>query len=47
LVPAYLFEAKKPAESKGPWDLYKLIATTPADQAYRPVSEGGCAFIKA
>jgi branched-chain amino acid transport system substrate-binding protein len=47
LVPAYLFEAKKPAESKSPFDLYRLIATTPADQAYRPVSEGGCALVKA
>ena len=47
LVPAYLFEVKKPAESKGPWDLYKLVATTPADQAFRPLSEGGCPMIKA
>ena len=35
--PAYLFEVKKPAESKGPWDYYKLIGTTPADQAFRPL----------
>jgi branched-chain amino acid transport system substrate-binding protein len=37
--PAYLFEVKKPAESKGPWDYYKLIGTTPGDQAFRPLSE--------
>ena len=29
LTPAYLFEVKKPSESKGPWDYYKLVATTP------------------
>ena len=36
LVPAYLFEVKKPSESKGPWDYYKLVVTTPADQACSP-----------
>ncbi|HUB14253.1 MAG TPA: ABC transporter substrate-binding protein [Acetobacteraceae bacterium] len=45
LVPAYLFEVKTPAESKGPWDYFKLRATTPADQAALPLSEGHCAFI--
>ena len=35
LIPAYLFEVKKPSESKGPWDYYKLVATTPGDEAYR------------
>ncbi|WP_111400573.1 ABC transporter substrate-binding protein [Humitalea rosea] len=44
--PAYLFEVKTPAESRGPWDYYKLAATTPAEQAFRPVSEGGCALVK-
>jgi branched-chain amino acid transport system substrate-binding protein len=38
LVPSYLFEVKSPAESKGPWDYYKLLATTPADQAFEPPS---------
>jgi branched-chain amino acid transport system substrate-binding protein len=47
LVPSYLFEVKKPSESKGPWDYYKLIATTPGDQAFRPLADGHCAFIKA
>ena len=38
LTTAYLFEVKKPSESKGPWDYFKLVATTPGDQAYRPLS---------
>jgi branched-chain amino acid transport system substrate-binding protein len=42
----YLFEVKKPAESKGEWDLYKLLATISADRAFRPMSEGGCALVK-
>ncbi len=44
--PAYLLQAKKPGESTGPWDLLKVIATTPGEQAFRPLAEGGCAFIK-
>jgi len=47
LVPAYLFEVKKPAESKKPWDYYKLVATTPGDEAFRPLAEGHCPFVKA
>ncbi len=46
MFPAYLFQVKTPAESHGPWDYYKLLATTPADQAFRPLSEGGCAMVK-
>jgi branched-chain amino acid transport system substrate-binding protein len=46
LHPAYLFEVKKPAESKGPWDYYKLIGTTPGDQAFRPLSESVCSLVK-
>ncbi|MFO1108876.1 MAG: ABC transporter substrate-binding protein [Bradyrhizobium sp.] len=46
LHPAYLFEVKKPEESKGPWDYYKLIGTTPGDQAFRPLSESACALLK-
>ncbi len=42
----YLFQVKKPAESKGSWDLYKHLATIPADQAFRPMSEGGCPLVK-
>jgi len=45
--PVYLFEVKKPSESKSEWDLYKLIGTTPAEQAFRPMAEDGCPFIKA
>jgi branched-chain amino acid transport system substrate-binding protein len=44
--PSYLFEVKKPSESKGPWDFYKLRGTIPADQAFRPLNEGGCELIK-
>jgi branched-chain amino acid transport system substrate-binding protein len=44
--PAYLVEVKKPAESKGPWDLYKIRATIPAEQAFRPLNEGGCPLVK-
>ncbi len=42
----YLFQVKSPVESKGPWDYYKLVATTPAAEAFRPLSEGGCPFVK-
>jgi branched-chain amino acid transport system substrate-binding protein len=44
--PAYLFEVKKPEESKGEWDLYKLIATVPGDEAFRPLDKGGCPLVK-
>jgi len=44
--PAYLYEVKKPSESKGPYDYYKLRATIPADEAFRPLSEGGCPLVK-
>jgi branched-chain amino acid transport system substrate-binding protein len=47
LFPAHLFQVKTPPESKGPWDLYKLVATTPADQAARPLAEGGCKLVRA
>jgi branched-chain amino acid transport system substrate-binding protein len=43
---AYLVEVKKPAESKGPWDYYKVRATIPADQAFRPLKDGGCSLVK-
>jgi branched-chain amino acid transport system substrate-binding protein len=42
----YLFEVKKPGESKGAWDLYKQLATIPAEQAFRPLNEGGCPLVK-
>jgi branched-chain amino acid transport system substrate-binding protein len=45
--PAYLFEVKKPSESKQEWDLYRLIGSTPAEEAFRPLSERACPLIKA
>ena len=42
----YLCEVKKPEESKGPWDYYKLVATIPADQAFRPLDQGGCPLVR-
>src|SRR5262245_55117981 len=44
--PMYLFEVKKPSESKGPWDLYKLRATIPASEAFRPMDQGNCPLVK-
>jgi branched-chain amino acid transport system substrate-binding protein len=44
--PAYLFEVKKPSESKGPWDYYKLVSTTPADQAFTPLDKSTCPLLK-
>jgi len=44
--PMYLFEVKKPAESKAQWDYYKVRATTPADEAFRPLNQGDCALVK-
>ena len=43
--PAYLFEVKKPSESKYPGDFYTLRATIPADEAFRPLKEGGCPLV--
>jgi branched-chain amino acid transport system substrate-binding protein len=45
LHPAYLFEVKKPEESKYPGDFYKLRATIPADEAFRPLNEGNCPLV--
>jgi len=44
--PAYLFEVKKPSESKGPWDYYKLVATVPAEQAFAPLADSKCPLVK-
>ncbi|MEN0073083.1 MAG: ABC transporter substrate-binding protein [Paracraurococcus sp.] len=44
--PSYLFEVKTLAESKAPWDYYKLLQTTPAEEAFRPLNEGGCPLVK-
>jgi branched-chain amino acid transport system substrate-binding protein len=47
LHPCYLFEAKQPSESKQEWDVAKVVATTPMDEAFRPMSEGNCPLVKA
>jgi branched-chain amino acid transport system substrate-binding protein len=44
--PAYLVEVKKPSESKGPYDYYKIRSTIPAEQAFRPLADGGCPLVK-
>ena len=41
----YLFRVKTPAQSKAPWDYYNVVATIPAEQAFRPITEGGCPLI--
>lgn len=43
----YLFQVKTPAESKAPWDYYKLVQTIPANEAFRPLSEGNCPLVAA
>ena len=42
LHPAYLFQVKSPAQSKGPWDLFTVVETIPSDQAFRPLADGKC-----
>jgi branched-chain amino acid transport system substrate-binding protein len=44
--PSYLFEVKKPAESKYAYDYYKVRATVPAEQAFRPMEQGDCPLVK-
>ena len=43
--PVFLYETKTPAESRGEWDMFKLIATVPADQAFRPLKDGHCPLV--
>ena len=45
LHPAYLFEVKKPSESKAPFDYYKVLQTIPADKAFRPIDQGNCPLV--
>ena len=47
LMPAYLFEVKKPAESHAPWDYYKLVATTAGPDAAPPMADAKCPLVKA
>ncbi|TFZ05722.1 ABC transporter substrate-binding protein [Ramlibacter henchirensis] len=42
----YLVEVKKPADSKGPWDYYKVLATDPADQVFQPLATSECALVR-
>jgi branched-chain amino acid transport system substrate-binding protein len=42
----YFVQVKTPTESRGPWDYYKILATIPGDQAFRPLDEGGCPLVK-
>lgn len=44
LHPMYLFEVKTPAESRAPWDYYKLVRTIPVEQAFRPLADGNCSL---
>jgi branched-chain amino acid transport system substrate-binding protein len=46
IIPAYLFEVKKPEESKGPWDYYKLVSTISADDAAKPLKDSECPLVK-
>ena len=46
LIPAYLFEVKKPEESKGPWDYYKLVATIAPEDAAKPLETSDCPLVK-
>ncbi len=42
----YLYEVKKPSESKGPWDYYKQIAVLTGEEAFQPLAETGCSLVK-
>lgn len=42
---SHLFRVKSPAESKGPWDMYQLVATIPPDKAFRPMADGHCPMV--
>ena len=44
--PMYEFKVKSPSESKSEWDLYDTVTTIPADQAFRPLDQGGCPLVK-
>jgi len=46
LHPAYLFQVKTPQESRGAWDFYTLLQTTPAEEAFRPMAAGNCALVR-
>lgn len=41
-----LLQAKKPEEFKGEWDLFKIVKVTPGEQAFRPIEQGNCPYLK-
>ncbi|MCD6674012.1 MAG: ABC transporter substrate-binding protein [Burkholderiaceae bacterium] len=45
LLPMHLFKVKAPKDSKGEWDLYEHVMSTPGEQAFRPLADGGCPYI--
>jgi branched-chain amino acid transport system substrate-binding protein len=45
ICPGHLFQVKAPEQSKGEWDVFNVVSTTPADKAFRPMSEGGCKLV--
>jgi branched-chain amino acid transport system substrate-binding protein len=46
LLTSYLFEVKKPSESHGPWDYFKVVQATPPAEAWRPLADGRCYFVR-
>ena len=44
--PTFLFQVKAPRESRGAWDYYNLVATNPAEEAFRPMAEGNCPLVR-
>ena len=42
----HLFEVKRPEESRGPWDYYRLVQTIPGEEAFRPMADGGCELVR-
>ena len=42
----YQMQVKAPSDSTGPWDFYKLLATIPGNEAFRPLSESACPLVK-
>ena len=42
----YLFQVKKPSESQGPWDLYKLVATVPGSEAFQALDKSRCPLVR-
>jgi branched-chain amino acid transport system substrate-binding protein len=46
LHPMYLLSTKRPEESKGPWDAFNVVREIPVEEAWRPLTEGHCPFVK-